>query len=138
MKKIILSIWFILPFIVAYGQNSAEIETPKIITKLKIGNTANFGDKSIKFIKVTEDSRCPTDMMCVWAGEAKIIIAIYKGNTLIEEKKLVFGDQNINPDQIKELLTTPQKTIFGYKISPYPSSKTPITSSEYYLELLLQ
>lgn len=26
----------------------------------------------IKFVRVREDSRCPTDVVCVWAGDAKI------------------------------------------------------------------
>lgn len=30
---------------------------------------------TVEFVKVVEDSRCPTDVTCVWAGEVKVQIA---------------------------------------------------------------
>jgi hypothetical protein len=34
------------------------------------------GEFSIKFISVTEDSRCPVDVNCVWAGNAIVHVKI--------------------------------------------------------------
>ena len=34
------------------------------------------GEFSIKFVSVTEDSRCPVDAVCVWAGNAKVHVKI--------------------------------------------------------------
>jgi hypothetical protein len=31
---------------------------------------------SVRFIAVTEDSRCPRDVTCVWAGEVKVQLAL--------------------------------------------------------------
>ena len=33
-------------------------------------------DASIAFNKVTDDSRCPVDVTCVWAGDAHVEVAI--------------------------------------------------------------
>lgn len=35
----------------------------------------------IKFLSVVEDSRCPKDVNCVWAGNAKIKVRISTGRT---------------------------------------------------------
>jgi len=35
---------------------------------------------TIQFVSLVEDSRCPTDTKCVWAGNAKIKIKISKAN----------------------------------------------------------
>jgi hypothetical protein len=34
------------------------------------------GGFSIKFVSVTEDSRCPVDADCIWAGNAKVHVKI--------------------------------------------------------------
>jgi len=30
---------------------------------------------TVEFVKVVEDSRCPTDVTCVWAGEVKVLLS---------------------------------------------------------------
>ncbi len=121
-----------------FSQDSTSVESPKIVARLKVGNTTNFGSKGIKFIRVVEDSRCPTGVDCIWPGEVKALIGFYKNTTLIEEKEFVFGVKAINSDQIKELLITAEKMIYAYDISPYPSSEKPIDPTHYYLELLIK
>ena len=37
------------------------------------------GKIKIKFISVVEDSRCPMNVACIWAGNVKIKIAVSKG-----------------------------------------------------------
>lgn len=41
--------------------------------------SADRGRLTIKFVSVLEDSRCPPDVTCVWAGNAKVKLAISKG-----------------------------------------------------------
>ncbi len=138
MKKTIFLILFVIPFVSLLAQDSTKVDPPKIITKLKVGNTVDFNTKSIKFLKIVEDSRCPSDVTCIWAGQVKIVIGIYNGEILIEEKELIFGADGISPNHIKEVFKIDQKTVYSYNISPYPSAKTPIIPSEYYLELLVE
>ncbi|MGE3467820.1 MAG: hypothetical protein AB7J13_12930 [Pyrinomonadaceae bacterium] len=40
--------------------------------------TADRGRLSIKFVEIVEDSRCPPDVDCIWAGNAKVRIAVAK------------------------------------------------------------
>ncbi|WP_109301748.1 hypothetical protein [Aquimarina sp. AU474] len=138
MNKVVIFFLFILCAIGLHAQETLKADTPKIICKLKVGNTIEFDTKSIKLIKVYGDSRCPSDATCIWAGEVKATVEIYESNTLTATKELIFGAKNINPNQIKELLITDKKTVFGHNINPYPSSKTQIDPKEYYIELLVK
>jgi hypothetical protein len=53
----------------------------------------------VKFIELVEDSRCPVDVRCVWAGNAKIKLQFSKGsdietvglNTLVKPRSYDFG-----------------------------------------------
>ncbi len=137
MNRIIILVFFILP-VTGYAQDSTKIDALKIVSRLKVGNTTNFGTKSIKFIRVIEDSRCPTGVDCIWPGEVKALIGFYKNNSLVEEKEFVFGVQAINNDRIKEILSIEKKVVYAYNISPYPSSEKLIDPTTYYLELLIQ
>ncbi len=116
----------------------ATTASPKIVSKLKIGNAAEFEDYTIKFIKVIEDSRCPSDTSCMWAGEIKIKIELYQGNALVSQETLIFGTDAIHPENAKKLFEVDQKTVFAYNVSPYPVSTSKINQNEYYLELLIQ
>lgn len=42
--------------------------------RLAPGERALFGPQKldVEFVRVVEDSRCPTDVTCVWAGEVKV------------------------------------------------------------------
>ncbi len=42
---------------------------------LQIGASARVGDEvTLRFIDVTNDSRCPADVQCIVAGEAKVLL----------------------------------------------------------------
>jgi uncharacterized protein YbbC (DUF1343 family) len=49
-------------------------------TKVKLGvnkqKTVTADRLKIKFVSLIEDSRCPTDVNCIWAGNAKIQIKV--------------------------------------------------------------
>ncbi len=51
----------------------AQLDTP---FTLFVRQTAQIDDLQIRFIGVPEDSRCPADVECVWAGNAKIVLGV--------------------------------------------------------------
>ena len=67
-----------------------KVEQEKVVPGTRI---------KVKFIELIEDSRCPTDVQCVWAGNAKIKLRFSKGsseetvelNTFIKPKSVEFG-----------------------------------------------
>ncbi|MCP4544192.1 MAG: hypothetical protein GY832_44335 [Chloroflexi bacterium] len=46
--------------------------------QLEVGQTALIEPQGpiVEFVEVVEDSRCPTDVVCVWAGRARILIRV--------------------------------------------------------------
>ena len=64
-------------FIGIGGPNTGEtvVEIP-----IGAGREIDNGQLVLKFQEVTEDSRCPANVVCVWAGQAKVQIAVsYEG-----------------------------------------------------------
>src|SRR5215213_411112 len=74
MKGLILSLMMVLALGVMPADAAKKGETVRVqINKEK--RTAK-GKVSIHFTELVEDSRCPTDTNCVWAGNAKIKIRV--------------------------------------------------------------
>jgi hypothetical protein len=50
--------------------------------ELNAGQSASISSESLEitFANITEDSRCPVDVLCVRAGEVKALVDIAKGN----------------------------------------------------------
>ena len=46
---------------------------------------------SVEFVRVLEDSRCPTDATCVWAGEVKVQLSIRIGTAAAEQQEVTVG-----------------------------------------------
>jgi hypothetical protein len=85
---------------------------------------------SVLLDSVLNDSRCPTDVVCIWAGNAEARFVIKRG---VEETKF-----NLNTT-----LRPRDTTINGYKITlldllPYPVSKHQIAPEEYYAHISVQ
>jgi hypothetical protein len=57
---------------------TAVVAEPGTSFTLPVGKTAAVKgtDTRLTFREVREDSRCPTDVTCVWAGDAKIAVVI--------------------------------------------------------------
>ena len=54
---------------------AAEFAAPGVVTA-GIGGTARLGDVTVRPIAVLEDSRCPRDVTCVWAGRLRLSAAV--------------------------------------------------------------
>lgn len=72
----------------------------------------NVGDGTVKYLKIIQgaptlkkgiqlrvkriinDSRCPEEVQCIWAGEVSVEIIIYKDKKVIELKTLTINSKN--------------------------------------------
>jgi hypothetical protein len=84
----------------------------------------------IRFAEVKEDSRCPSDVTCVWAGNAAVRLDVSSG---------VRGNKSLT------LNTTGNSPPVAYKhyelklvdVSPYPRTSRKIAPREYVITLLV-
>ena len=72
------------------GVQTAAVVEPGASFTLAPGETAAVRgtDARLTFKRVTEDSRCPVDVTCVWAGDAKIEITISRNGAADETRVL--------------------------------------------------
>jgi hypothetical protein len=79
---------------------------------------------TVKVLAVVEDSRCPKDVNCIQAGNAKVRVSIRKGT---DSSKIVDLDLNAGQTSV---------TFENYKITlsaltPYPATAAPIKRNKY-------
>ena len=107
MKKILLLVVLVFGLgNVLFAQNTKEINLSS--NKQTVDSASKFKFKLI----AVEDSRCPADVNCVWAGNAKIKISLAKGksaakmfelNSGLEPRSIVFEGYEI---MIKDISPT--------------------------------
>ena len=79
----------------------ASVETtvvadPGVAFSLPLGKTAvvNGNNARISFNKVTDDSRCPADVVCIWAGDAKIQLTVARNGSPAETRIISITSPN--------------------------------------------
>lgn len=121
MKNSLLAI-IILFSTFAFGQENST-ETPKIGIKVPQGETVVIKGVSIKFLEVIEDSRCPKDVTCIWAGRAIVKVEVI-ANGKKEEKILTFGEVRPGEEKNTNLYNSGKFAINGLALNPYPTSES--------------
>jgi hypothetical protein len=65
---------------------------PGVAFSLPVGKTAviNGNGTRIMFNEVRNDSRCPADVTCVWAGDAEVVVTISRNGSPDDSRILSF------------------------------------------------
>lgn len=79
------------------------------------GASVNDAELSVKFLRVTEDSRCPSTVQCVWAGNGQVEIETRDGgettkhllNTMEGAKEVIVGVYRIRLVSLDPAPVTP-------------------------------
>jgi hypothetical protein len=99
---------------------------------LRVSQTAYIADTrlSIQLTAVPEDSRCPHDVVCVWAGNARVSLALRDG-------------ANADAADVNSTLEPRAVERWGYRVElvdvrPVPTSGQPIPAQAYVIRLVLR
>ena len=49
----------------------------------------------VRFVAVTEDSRCPRDATCIWAGEVKVQLEIQQSSQVASQVEILEGGSTV-------------------------------------------
>ena len=133
---------FIVMGIILIGEYVKQDTRDNIITsnldsifQLEFNQTASIESENLKvrFLNVTEESRCSSDVVCVWEGQIIIVINIFKDNKNLGEFNLV--SRAAHEDlAIKDFGGYSVKLI---KVEPYPKTISPIKTSDYTATLIV-
>jgi len=110
-----------------FADNSIELGVP---FQLGFNQTATIQELQIKILNLT-DSRCPSDVTCVWQGQAKILVDINKSSQNLGNFSLILNDKNL------EAKSFDHYSIHLIKVDPYPISTKKIQLSDYDVTLKL-
>ncbi len=135
--QVIFGILILLFSSVIYGQDSisAPLDAPRIVTKLNFGTSLSFDDVELKFVEVLQDSRCPKNVTCVWAGEVVVLVDVFKNGNKTTQKKLTLSPTSHLQNLLGNILSTESLTISGFNVLPYPESGNSIKKEDYYIQL---
>jgi hypothetical protein len=99
--------------------------------ELKVGAVSELPDGArMRFERVADDSRCPMDVMCVWAGDATLAITLTPSKGSAESREL-----HTQPSGSQ--ISYSNYTIKLTALVPYPRSTQPIGPGDYVATLVL-
>ncbi len=100
---------------------------------LRIGQSVSIEGEDLKitFTEISGDSRCASDVVCVWAGEVTCVMGIKEGEK-ISSTEFVYPGLTDNYSQL-----TYQERLYTFKVEPYPVSGKEISDSKYRLFLTI-
>lgn len=105
------------------AEPSVSVVGDTTFLELPIGTSASNADLSVRFDAVTSDSRCPTEVQCVWEGNAGIRITV----TNRDDTEVYVLNSATQPQWVAFL-----QYVIGFReLSPHPTSVEPPDPDEY-------
>lgn len=77
----------------------ADTPPPANGVEVRLGGTAQLSNLSVRPLAVLEDSRCPRDVTCIWAGRLRLRVALVPGG----EIELTLGEPHALPGGVGTL-----------------------------------
>jgi len=131
---------FVIFASLTYAQDSVDtrVETPKIVSKLYFGKQIQVREFEIRFVDVLNDSRCPKNVNCVRAGEAKIIVEVFKGDEFVEKHLIEITPSTYLYNPYPIVFSSDNSVLKAFNLMPYPIDGISIKKEDYYLQLVIE
>jgi hypothetical protein len=119
----------------AFLASACAAQIPGRVT-LKPGESVSSadGDLKVTFVEVLEDSRCPADAVCVWAGQVQVLVEVAYGTEIqqytLTADTLLEGDVNS--------ITVGEYTIKLEQVDPYPLASQLTNPADYQVTLTIE
>ena len=114
MKKLLL-ILSIASIIVSCQVLAQKQDPAASFFMVPLGKTITKSGVAITLVAVLEDSRCPRDTTCIWAGKAVVKILVRVTGEEPQEMTVVFQNES------KTIIASTKDSVFtALKLLPYP------------------
>ena len=120
------------------AQTSFAKDSLSVSSFLKFNQKVSFENYQVKFKKVVSDSRCPKNVMCIRAGEARVLLSIYKEGKFIEDQEITIDASGFVMDENNLAFNGKDFKIYGMTLRPYPKGTNSNKSENYELEIVFQ
>jgi hypothetical protein len=138
LMKHLLYLFTFLISSVSIAQDSTQVviaEAPRIVSKLLYGEKTQFNNIELEFVEVLQDSRCPKNVTCVWAGEVIVLVDVFENGVKSEQKKLTLSPTSHLQDRLGNLFFSEEIKISGFNVLPYPVSGIKTNKEDYYIQI---
>lgn len=135
MKYLLLTLTFVYSLQLS-AQTEITIDSLSTYDTVKLKERVNFEHYTIEFKELLSDSRCPKDVMCVRAGEAKLVVNVYENNEFVKETELTIHASGYISKDYNLIGDFEDYYIYGTMLTPYPVSTKKIKEKDYRLSLM--
>ena len=126
----ILSLPLFLVACASSGGNAPTSPTPGLNEEFTLspGQTATVNGANVRltFDRVSEDSRCPTDVSCVWEGDAVVVLEVK-----VEAEEATREVHTQGDGSRSRTAPVGDYVVTLVRLEPVPRSTTPIQASAY-------
>jgi hypothetical protein len=100
---------------------------------LSIGQHASVTgeDLAVSFEEVTEDSRCPSDVTCVWAGRVSCVVELMHAGS---SYRMTLTEPGLTSEYTREEY---EEYELAFHVTPYPEAGKNIANDTYRLHLII-
>lgn len=104
--------------------------------KLKVGQTGIVAGENLKitFVKVSQDSRCPANTACIWAGQAVVVLNVVNDGQNLGE--VVLTSRAGSPELAVKTLED-QSTLKLVDVQPEPIASSQTNKTNYTIRLIV-
>jgi len=121
-------------FLISCKCHNCELPPNYNTISLGFQQTYQNDDFILKFDSVLNDSRCPSDGECFWAGNAEVKL-IYVDRYFITERRIILN--TLGGNNFRNDTTIGNINIKLVELSPYPVSIEAISQENYAAKILL-
>lgn len=86
-------------------------------------------------MNVFDDSRCPENVQCIWAGEVSVIVEVYNDKKFVEEKTITFNSKNREENNLWFSKYYSGK-IKSVGVLPYPKDGVVVKEKKKYIKIV--
>lgn len=111
---------YLIPLLLSIAFTACRSAEPYQTIELAPGEKAAFGSPklNVEFVRVVEDTRCPSDATCVWAGEVKVQLLTRLGTAEAVSHEIAVGQQaTVGERRVTVVQVQPERTSTG-EIAP--------------------
>lgn len=90
----------------------------------------------LRLKRVFDDSRCPENVQCIWAGEVSVALIVYKNKKVIEEKTMTLNFKNFEENK-KWFSEIYKMNVKGFEVLPTLKDGVLLNPKDYYMEIIL-
>lgn len=139
MKKFLLLVLMsVFSILTTQAQTPFSKDSLSVSSFISFQEQVDFENYQVKFKNVVSDSRCPKDVMCIRAGEAKVLLSIFKNGSYIQDKEVTIDASGYVMEENNLAFTTEDFKIFGMSLKPYPKTTDGIEETNYEIEIVFQ